>query len=210
MEEEEQLENYMEVDDNYEDEVLIEEIEGSQLNFMPEYSNGDKSDSILKIEKINDEFLGENKEEVECEVCQISVGMDFIEQHINIMHGDDIKCEKCNQIFQSKISLRRHLHEFHRSAEGKQTKSKKKINYCPLCSKEYDYKKQLQDHLRSFHQKVRNSECPLCQKKFYHRDLKKHIENVHGEKRIECDVCGKMYTCVENLKLHKRYHEVRL
>lgn len=42
---------------------------------------------------------------------------------------------------------------------------------------------------------------------FYHRDLKKHIEHVHGDKNIACEICGKLYTCVENLRLHLRYHQ---
>lgn len=42
---------------------------------------------------------------------------------------------------------------------------------------------------------------------FYHRDLKKHIDHVHGNKTISCGTCGKMYTCIENLRLHMRYHQ---
>lgn len=33
------------------------------------------------------------------------------------------------------------------------------------------------------------------------------MEHVHAEKVIDCDVCGKKYTCVENLKLHMKYHK---
>jgi KRAB domain-containing zinc finger protein len=29
---------------------------------------------------------------------------------------------------------------------------------------------------------------------------------VHGEKNVSCETCGKLYTCVENLRLHMRYH----
>lgn len=43
-------------------------------------------------------------------------------------------------------------------------------------------------------------------KAFYHRDLKKHIEHVHGDKNVACETCGKLYTCIENLRLHMRYH----
>lgn len=32
------------------------------------------------------------------------------------------------------------------------------------------------------------------------------MEHVHGEKNISCELCGKKYTCIENLRLHMRYH----
>lgn len=40
-----------------------------------------------------------------------------------------------------------------------------------------------------------------------YRDIKKHIEHVHGERKVTCKICGKLYTCLENLKLHMRYHD---
>ncbi|KAG5683263.1 hypothetical protein PVAND_012554 [Polypedilum vanderplanki] len=149
-----------------------------------------------------------DEEDVHCEMCKINVPQSFYDEHIETMHSYDyLSCEKCDQSFYSKIALRRHVYDEHVPRSSNE-KKKKKLQYCPLCTKEYDYKKQLNDHIRSFHKKERNTQCDICNRKFYHRDLKKHIEHVHGEKTLTCEVCGRKYSCYDNLKLHMRYHQV--
>lgn len=171
-------------------------------------------------------------------MCGISVPKIHLVEHINVMH-QAFSCSQCDGKFQSKISLKRHTIEAHSKFKPK------KRHFCPLCSKDYDYRKQLEDHIRSFHDKERNAQCHICHKSknfsyrklniefiyfdflaFYHRDLKKHIgenseklwhhqpltdlfafsEHVHGDKNISCETCGKLFTCIENLRLHMRYH----
>lgn len=149
-----------------------------------------------------------DEEQIECNLCGIEILQSYFDYHVELMHVEDIKCEKCEKVFQSKILFKKHKVENHNFVDSKAgQKIKRKIHFCGLCDKEYEYKKYLDDHVRSFHRKERNRQCPICLRCFYHRDIKKHIDHVHGEKRISCKICGKMYTCLENLKLHMRYHE---
>ena len=70
-------------------------------------------------------------------------------------------CKQCDKKFQSKISLRRHALEVHHADKAMRSKRR---HFCPLCPKDYDYKKQLDDHIRSFHEKERNAQCHICNK----------------------------------------------
>lgn len=76
------------------------------------------------------------------------------------MH-QNFSCSKCDEIFESKILLRRHAIDVHGSERNYRSR---KRHFCPLCPKDYDYKKQLEDHIRSFHDKERNAQCQHCEK----------------------------------------------
>ncbi|CAG9802959.1 unnamed protein product [Chironomus riparius] len=221
-------------DDEFDNEVILEEIEEEPDEYDESeiiYDDNDSqniADNVLKIEKIdeneedtefivnyfndsemaNDQSMSMSESPFEseiCETCDMEVLKSHFKEHVELMHGDDNDCNKCHLKFHSKILLRKHINEVH-VTDAKNRKMKRKLQYCPLCSKEYDYKKQLMDHIRSYHKKERNTQCTICKRKFYHRDLKKHMQHVHGEKKISCEVCGKLYTCIENLKLHLKYH----
>lgn len=93
-------------------------------------------------------------------MCGIEVPKTHMKEHIDVMHKT-FECNECERTFQSKISLKRHNMEIH----SKDTPSKsKKRHFCPLCPKDYDYRKQLEDHIRSYHDKERNSQCQICNK----------------------------------------------
>lgn len=145
---------------------------------------------------------------VKCTVCEIEVIQSFYDQHAELMHVINISCDKCGEMFKSSIKLRKHIIENHTADNSKAShKMKRRSFFCALCDKTYEYKKYLVDHVRSFHKKERNRQCPICHRCFYERDIKKHINHVHGEKKVKCSICGNLYTCLENLKLHMRYHE---
>lgn len=63
----------------------------------------------------------------------------------------------------------------------------KRRHFCPLCPKHYDYKKQLEDHVRSFHEKERNAECHICNKS----ELDVLLKNFLGFVRYAaiCNLC---------------------
>jgi hypothetical protein len=228
----ESYEMYYETAGDYESEVLEEIVDDTEL--VTEIDNFDEqSSSVLKIEKVSfksdkdesDYYIDDDnktmsdsslsmlkndvkEEEIECEVCGICVLHSHTEEHIELMHtAHEIYCDSCSKSFLSKIALRKHINEVH-TVDTEKRARKRKLHYCSLCTKEYDYKKQLVDHIRSFHKKERNTQCDICLRRFYHRDIKKHIDHVHGEKKLECKFCGKMYSCYDNLKLHMRYHSV--
>jgi uncharacterized Zn-finger protein len=195
--------------------LKIEKIEGNQTSLKRsrdemELDQGESNEYYeenLEEYEISKDESSLDEEVVECELCRIQVLQSQVELHAEIMHKDFV-CEKCNTTFPSKILFKIHNNETHSALVGiKGHKSRRKYHFCGLCDKEYEYKKHLEDHVRSFHKKERNRQCNVCLKWFYHRDIKKHIEHVHGEKKVSCNVCGKRYTCLENLKLHMRYHD---
>lgn len=219
------------------DESCSDNNEESTYFYTEEENSIQELDAMLKIEKVDnsqcvrkrpreememdqDEYYEESLEEysrdidstldeevTECSLCGIQILHTHISFHSELMHVD-VSCEKCDKTFPSKVLLKKHEHIAHAAPSNKSNQRvKRKIHFCGLCDKEYEYKKHLEDHVRSFHKKERNRQCSICSKFFYHRDIKKHIEHVHGEKKVKCGVCGKLYTCLENLKLHMRYHE---
>lgn len=97
---------------------------------------------------------------ISCDLCGIEVAKNHLIEHRRVMHKTFF-CAHCNKKFQSKISLKRHEAESH---VGEKISRSKTRHFCPLCPKDYDYKKQLEDHIRSFHDKERNSQCQICDK----------------------------------------------
>lgn len=101
---------------------------------------------------------------ISCDTCGIELQKNHLVKHIQVMHKTFV-CQECNKKFLSKISLSRHILDLH-SRDPALRKSKKR-HFCPLCPKEYDYSKQLEDHIRSFHDKERNTKCKICHKREY-------------------------------------------
>lgn len=167
--------------------------EANTYVFSEEESTASASNSQLKIEKVSggnvpkspemeiepteetyEEYDGSqvesslDQENVECNLCNIQVLQTHFDLHCEVMHIDE-RCEKCDKIFPSKILLKRHTRDSHSLINLKGQRIKRKVHLCSLCDKEYDYKKHLDDHIRSFHKKERNRQCPICNRWFYHR-----------------------------------------
>lgn len=135
---------------------------------------------------------------ISCDLCGIELAKSHMEEHKRKLHKS-FDCDECSKTFESLILFKRHVQDSH--SKESSSKTKKRKHFCPLCPKDYDYKKQLIDHLRSFHERERNSQCCICLKckifnyleslrtftviflAFYHRDLKKHMEHVHCKLR---------------------------
>ena len=45
-------------------------------------------------------------------------------------------------------------------------------------------------------------ECKVCGK--YVTKMKRHMQEVHSDKRYECEICLKTFTRVEKLKIHMK------
>lgn len=109
-------------------------------------------------------------------MCGIEVSKNHLVQHVQVMHKP-FHCMECGKKFPSKISLKRHDLEVH--SNEKSPRSKKR-HFCPLCPKDYDYKKQLEDHIRSYHDKERNSKCHICHKSKF--ELRRNYFWLEGKK----------------------------
>lgn len=79
-----------------------------------------------------------------------------------------------------------------------------RIYSCPLCSKRFSRKFNLNTHIKCVHSDEKDYVCPFCQRAFNHSsNLRKHIKTVHGEeKRLPCPQCKKPFKHAEALKSH--------
>lgn len=79
---------------------------------------------------------------------------------------------------------------------------------CNICGKEFQRKKNMSYHVRSFHNEERNFGCDICQKTFFTRaGLVKH-QVLHTEERpYVCTVCKKDFKSLQGLTYHEKSHE---
>lgn len=118
---------------------LKEEALGSSevFDFFEEIVAESEGEEAENYEAVEDE----SSELVSCDVCGIDLSKSHLSEHCKVMHAP-FNCKECNKKFQSKISLKRHAMETHSSVGDKSARSKKK-HFCPLCQKNYDYRKQV-------------------------------------------------------------------
>ena len=132
------------------------------------------------------------REKVKCEECGVEVSK--IRQHMRFVHEKDLRylCDHsdCQLRFPSNIHLQRHLKQVHQKEREKCTICKKKVS-------------NLKSHIKLVHDKIKDYQCPECEKSFQTRShLKKHVTQIHLGLREECPECGKK---VKDLKSHIKF-----
>ncbi|XP_069670500.1 zinc finger protein 664-like isoform X1 [Periplaneta americana] len=106
------------------------------------------------------------------------------------------KCNICNKILASSLSLERHL-KIH---------SEERPFKCDDCGKSFTLMKNLRKHMR-MHTGEFLFECEECGKCFpQSSELKRHARQHTGEKPFKCDVCGKCFSRSDRVKVHARQH----
>lgn len=129
-----------------------------------------------------------------CDLCDSSFTLkNQLLVHKNQEHGADIKCDICNQVFNSMVSLRSH----------KFTKHTGKDKICEICGystkKTYDFKRH-----QVKHSSVYTIKCSVCNKGFYSQYEFNEHKNVHtAERPYQCEVCGVDYSRRSSLILHR-------
>lgn len=75
---------------------------------------------------------------------------------------------------------------------------------CSACPEKFQTKKSLQNHYRLEHADRRRSyKCTICQKDLgLWKNLRRHMEEKHGESAWQCNVCDKQFSRIDNLKRH--------
>jgi len=135
------------------------------------------------------------RERVKCEVCGVEVSK--IRQHMRFVHEKDLRylCDQsgCQLRFPSNVHLQRHLKQVH----------EKERERCTICKKKVS---NLKSHIKLVHDKIKDYQCPECEKNFQTRShLKKHVSLIHLGLREECPECGKK---VKDVKSHIKFsHE---
>lgn len=146
----------------------------------------------------------------ECDICgRIFTRKQNILLHMTSVHLHavlpEIRCKHCYRTFATERNLKRHLNQQHNPD----------VEYpiCNECHKIYKTKTALLNHISRDHEaedsiEVDDIRCKLCGKTYINkRNLKRHIEQSHGEREkeeIRCDICTKTYSTNHSLKRHVR------
>lgn len=78
---------------------------------------------------------------------------------------------------------------------------------CEICSKIFKSNRNLNDHLRRVHSKIKRHHCTYCDKKFVDKYmLKVHIRSHTGVRPYKCNICEKAFIRSDGLKEHMRIH----
>lgn len=140
---------------------------------------------------------------VVCETC----GLGFMSHQrlINhrIVHDRGAhKCEKCLEIFPTKLKLRYHIFKKHEVTNVKKLKPLK----CSQCLERFSEHYKKMTHLKEAHGIAFSFECPTCKVVYStRRALTEHTTKLHT-RRLECKVCGKCFGTTTLLKMHERGH----
>ena len=110
-------------------------------------------------------------------------------------------CKFCNDYFHQFLDLHNHIEEVH---EGH-----KNPNACNLCDKSFSRKSDIKKHIHTVHDgSIKDFICNLCQKSFKRASaLMGHSSIFHKGVNVfekhECDHCNKIFTRINDLKIHK-------
>ncbi|KAL3271163.1 hypothetical protein HHI36_021661 [Cryptolaemus montrouzieri] len=153
-----------------------------------------------------------------------------LEQHKITVHTN-IKafiCENCGKNFSSASSLRSHLlsHGTERKYACKlceyagrtasaiyihMSKHAQDTCVCEVCSKVFKSNRNLNDHLRRVHSKIKKHVCPSCNRQFVdHYMLKVHLRIHTGLRPYKCNQCDKSFFRSDGLKEHMIVHKERV
>ncbi|KAJ8919014.1 hypothetical protein NQ315_016919, partial [Exocentrus adspersus] len=152
-----------------------------------------------------------------------------LKQHIITVHTNikDHVCEQCGKSFSSKTAMNVHL-KTHRderpyacklcSFTGRTSSSiyihmathAREIHGCEICPKTFKSWRNLADHQRRVHSKLKKHECSYCDKKFVDNYmLQVHIRTHTGLRPYLCTLCGKSFIRSDSLKEHMATHGTR-
>ncbi len=124
-------------------------------------------------------------------------------QHVDTTSELDIiyKCKKCQRIFITKVSLRRHLKTAHDHDNAG------KSHMCQVCEKAFTFKGDLSRHI-SIHTGSNLKPCPICKKHLTKKKLAAHMKTHDSNRKREflCNLCDKSFFCKDGLRQHEKTH----
>ncbi|XP_058017069.1 histone-lysine N-methyltransferase PRDM16 isoform X5 [Ahaetulla prasina] len=126
------------------------------------------------------------------------------------------RCEDCDELFQSKMEMRRHkkyschaVGSLYESEEIKQEGLEDDQGHeCKDCERMFPNKYSLEQHM-IIHTEEREYKCDQCPKAFnWKSNLIRHQMSHDSGKRFECENCVKVFTDPSNLQRHIRSQHV--
>lgn len=113
------------------------------------------------------------------------------------------ECNLCSKTFSSFKSFRVHYKYVHLDVGESIPKF-----VCDICGKEFQRKKNIVMHMRSYHNGERNFPCDICNKAFFARSqLVKHRALHTDERPFVCRICSKDFKSMKGLTYHEQTHE---
>uniref|UniRef100_A0A670ILR7 PR/SET domain 16 n=1 Tax=Podarcis muralis TaxID=64176 RepID=A0A670ILR7_PODMU len=128
------------------------------------------------------------------------------------------RCEDCDELFQSKMDMRRHkkyscnavssLYETLSEEIKQEGASDGQVHECKDCERMFPNKYSLEQHM-IIHTEEREYKCDQCPKAFnWKSNLIRHQMSHDSGKRFECENCVKVFTDPSNLQRHIRSQHV--
>lgn len=137
----------------------------------------------------------------DCKICKKSFyKRSRLLQHHNTHTKEKIyTCDLCKMEFLNKSVLRNHI--LRHTGRIKQY-------ICNTCGHPFDNVTSLNQHVITVHKKLKLFKCTHCSKVFAaKRSLTIHTRLHTGERPYECNMCDSKFTCLTNLKNHRKKHE---
>ncbi|XP_063586762.1 uncharacterized protein LOC134764135 [Penaeus indicus] len=174
--------------------------QGDQKNFTCQFC---KSTFFMKSSKDRHERKHKGKKIYRCSQCQQVFNKAYIlNRHRREVHAvkRPFKCDECDKDFTTSRNLQNHV-GVHLA---------EKHHKCTHCDHTCHTASGLRTHIMEVHMgsRGRSFSCQECGEKFAKQyGLKRHMERKHGDGRVPCNICSKLFSCKEDLIKHTKSHE---